>query len=496
MASAVADPYNGRAMGPPKVADGTIFPADQRAAAARLSPRMSELLDRVEAEPELLARRSFESTFAAARKRIPVFLGFDPEAPYGLQPWPVLLSPRREAELARAGRGLTRLMRSIPRRFFDDDPAALHRFYGLESEMLAILLLNEPLGVDEAISRLDMVDTADGVKCVELNCGNPASWQNNAVSQAMREQAPFSDLLAGDGVRWIDTSERLIRHAVTCAAAAPELAGDELNLAIVVATHGARYSLDNHPVDHYRECFRRALAEEGGGRRGRLHVVTNDRMELEGGRLTLAGDPVHAVVGDVDERSRAPLFRAFKAGHLVHLSSPIGPLVLGDKRNLALLSENVDSGVFDAEERAVVERYVPWTRRVVADAASSLHGGPERPLPELLLARRGELVLKGALSVGGEAVVVGRAVTEPEWRRAVEAALDDGGWIVQEYLESTTYPLQCGDEGWAPHRVVWGPFVFGDEYAGLYVRVLPVDAGPVVNMGTGARVALAFVVEG
>ena len=474
---------------------GAIFPADQRAAAERLSPRMGELLDRVEAEPALLARRSHQAALTAARRRIPVLLGFDPAAPYGLQTWPLLLSAEREAELARAGRGLARLMRGVPQRFFAGDPTALQRFYGLESEMLAILLLSEPLGIDEAICRLDMVDTVDGVQCIEFNCGNPAAWQDNSVSPALAERSPFADLLAAGSARWIDSADRLIRHAVRCGAAAPEVVGGELNLAIVVATHGVRYSLDNHPVDHYRDRFAAALAEVGGGRSGRLHMVTNDRLEFDAGRLVLDGDRIHVVVGDVDERSRAALFRAFKAGHLVHLSSPIGPLVLGDKRNLALLSENVGSGSFDDEEREVIERYVPWTRRVTSDAAAAFRGDGERPMPDLLLARRCDLVLKGALSAGGEAVVIGAAASEEAWRGAVEAALDDGGWIVQEYLESATYPLRCGDDGWAPHRVVWGPFVFGDEYAGLFVRVMPESLGSVVNMSTGAEVAMAFVVE-
>lgn len=470
------------------------FPPAQRDAAESLSAGALRLLERVEAEPELAERRRHREVLEAARRRIPVFLGFDPDAPYGLQPWPLLLSRQRRDDLERVALGLARLMRSLPGRLFGGDAAAVRRFYGLESDMLAVLLLAEPTGIDEALCRLDVVDTADGAKVMEFNSGNPAAWQDNAVSPAFPQASPFADLLDERRATWTDTADHLIRHAVRCGVSSPVADGDELNLAVVAATHSEGYSKDNHPVDHYRECFRSALDGVGEGRRGRLHLVANDELAFEKGALVVDGDRIHVVFGDVDERNRQHLFRAFKAGNLVHLSSPVGPLVLGDKRNLAVLSERAgDEGLFDADERRLIERYVPWTRRVITEAAASFRGGPERPLPELLRDHRRDLVLKGALSFGGEDVVVGRTVEEDRWRHTVQGALESGGWVVQEYLEAVTYPLQHGEEGWAPHRVVWGPWVAGDEYAGLFVRVMPEERGPVVNMVTGATVGMAFL---
>lgn len=476
------------------------FPADQRAAAAGLSAGYARLLERVEADPSLLTRERFAAMIAAAQRRIPVFLGFDPAAPYGLQPWPVLLSAERRDEMAAASVGLARLMRALPGRLFGDDAAALQRFYGLETQMLAMLLVAEPSGIPETISRLDMVDTAEGLKCMEFNSGNSAAWQDNVVSPVfLSEASPFADLLGEMGATWTDTSRRLLRHAVTSVMAHPVGSEGDLDLAVVVATHSSHYSKDNHPESHYQRQYARALAELAPGRRGRLHLVANDELTFEGGHLVVGGRRVRVVFGDIDERSRHSLFRALKAGSLVHLSSPVGPLVLGDKRNLAVLSAaaakpaaNPADDLLDDAERQLVEHYIPWTRRAATDAVATFRDDAERPVPELLRRHRADLVLKGALSFGGEDVVVGRVTEEAEWERAVETALEHGGWVVQEYLESVTYPLQLGDEGWAPHRLVWGPWVAGDEYAGLFVRLMPEARGPVVNMVTGATVGMAF----
>ena len=476
------------------------FPATAWESAGRLSPAARAFLERVAADPSLLRRDRFGELLAACRAVIPTLVGFDPARPYGLQPWPVLLTPSRRRELARAAVGLARIVRTLPARMFGGDPAAVAAYYGLESELLAALLLAEPTALESTICRGDFVDGPGGVVCVELNFGNVASWQDNAVSAAYLASPPIAGWVAEAGLDlvWEDTVGRLFRHAVATCAARPALQGEpgadgRLDLAVVAATGGI-YGLDNHPVPVYRDRFAAALAELAPGRRGEVHVVGAEDVVFERGRLVVAGAPVHGVIEELDRVTPRELFRAHKAGRLELFTGPIGPLVLGDKRNLALLSERCDGGTFDAAERELIRRHVPWTRRV--ERRPVAYGGAERPLPELLATERGAFVLKQATAVGGRGVVVGRSEEAAAWRAAVERALAEGSWVAQEYVDTPTYPFQAGEEGWSPHRLVWGPFVFGQDYAGLFVRLLPTAAGPVVNLGRGAVVGLAFEVAG
>jgi hypothetical protein len=467
------------------------FPPDQRRAAAALSPAAARFLDAVEADPRLLRRSAFEPALAAARRVIPTLVGFDPAQPYGLAPWPVLIGAGRRAELARTIEGLGALVRTLPRRFFAGDPARVAAYYGLESPLLAALLLAEPTGIAETICRGDVVDTPGGLRVVELNFGNVASWQDNAVSAAYLASPPIADWLAAEGLTaaWDDTSDRLIRHAVGWCAARGHAAGGRLDLAAVAATRGI-YSLDNHPREHYRQRFAAALAELAPGALGELHVVGTEALAFGAQGVSIGGTRIAGVVEELDEVTGRDLFRAFKARRVELFTGPIGPLVLGDKRNLALLSER--RAELSPAESDLVDRTVPWTRRVERRAVD--YGGVERPLPELLLAEPGAFVLKEATAVGGQGVVVGAAAERDAWRAAVDRALAEGNWIAQEYLATPTYAFQSGDEGWAPHRLVWGPFLFGDDFGGLFVRILPVSRGPVVNLGRGAQVALAFTV--
>lgn len=469
---------------------------EQRFAARRLSPAAERLLDQVELTPALLSREVFAPLYAAARRRIPTILGMDPAGPYRLQPWPLLLSSGRAAEMAKASRSLVRLIRQIPRRAFGDDPAAVQRYYGLDSELLATLLLSHPHGMDDVPFRLDVVDTPQGWKCLEVNAGNVAGWPTNALGPVGLGHGPLAGFLEEEKVHWDDTVGPLIRHAVERCVAEPDLLdGGGLNVAVVAAAKGVYSLRDNHDRALYDRAFQAALAELAPGVRGRLHLVGPDDLRFEAGRLVLGGDRIHGVLEILDEPTRRDLFRAFKAGQLKLLSAPAGPLVLGDKRNLALLSEHAGDGLLDPVERELVERFVPWTRRVSATATASFPGAPERVLPDLLREHRRDLVLKGGLSVGGEHVVVGRHVSEERWRQAMESALAGDGWVVQEHLDVATVPLQLADggAGWAPHRVVWGPFIFGDRYGGVFVRVAPADRDPVVNVSNGAEVALAYV---
>jgi hypothetical protein len=145
------------------------FPPEQRAAAAGLSPAAVRFLDAAAADPRLLSRATFAPALSAAQAVIPTLFGFNAAKPYGLSPWPVLITRERRAELARTIVALGRLMRTLPERFLGADPERVARFYGLESPFLAAVLLAEPSGLAETTCRGDLVDTADGLRVVEMN---------------------------------------------------------------------------------------------------------------------------------------------------------------------------------------------------------------------------------------------------------------------------------------------------------------------------------------
>jgi len=70
----------------------------------------------------------------------------------------------------------------------------------------------------------------------------------------------------------------------------------------------------------------------------------------------------------------------------------------------------------------------------------------------------------------------------------VREAMEEGGWIVQERVESKPYfyPPQPGAAP-VPNTVIWGLFCTGSRYGGGCLRMLPQGAGEgIVSGGHGA----------
>jgi hypothetical protein len=158
-----------------------------------------------------------------------------------------------------------------------------------------------------------------------------------------------------------------------------------------------------------------------------------------------------------------------------------------DKRNLALLSENEGLEAWTQEDRALIRDHIPWTRMV--SPRTTTWRGAEVQFPGFLLDHRDDMVLKRGLGTRGENVHVGRYLPPDVWEDRVREAVEEGGWIVQERVESRPYfyPPQGGGAP-VPHTVVWGLFCTGSRYGGGCLRMLPQGAGEgIVNGARGAH---------
>ena len=460
-------------------------------AGGRLSGASAAFQRFVERNPEALERASFAELEHHG-------VG----SPYPLQPWPALVDKARVAEMERVSTGIARLIKSLPRRVFDNDPERLRDFYGLGSAELARLMVQPPDGLAAAIGRGDFLDTSEGLKCLEFNMLSAlGGWEAPLWAEAYLRVPLFARFLQEERLRVAcrDTVALLLAHAV---AEARELGtAGEINVALVTPEQAAGahgHHLESWVASRYAEALRR----EAPGASGAVVVVPYAGLKERAGALWAgdrAGDRagerrIHAAVELHDEGTAAQALRCFRAGSLKLFNAPIRA-VLTDKRNLALLSEGGD--FLNPAERELVARHVPWTRRLAA--APATRRGHEVWLPELALKSREELVIKKARAGRGSAVYLGAATPEALWRERVERALAEGDWIVQEQVEPLPYVHQLGERGSAPHDVVWGLFALGDRYGGGFLSLAPSEArtrmeGGVVNIMRGATVGIIFEV--
>ncbi|HYG65661.1 MAG TPA: hypothetical protein VEL74_23965, partial [Thermoanaerobaculia bacterium] len=164
-------------------------------------------------------------------------------------------------------------------------------------------------------------------------------------------------------------------------------------------------------------------------------------------------------------------------------NSPVA-MLLGDKRNLALLSERADSPVFSEEERQILRDHLPWTRRV--ESTETTFQGERVPLLDFISSHREDLVLKKGRSLAGQDVFIGRFTSQDEWDKVLGEVAPQRDWIVQAFAESRPYLFQNDEYGCSPHDAVWGPFVFGKTYAGAILRLQPKRLLGIVNLTRGA----------
>jgi hypothetical protein len=417
-----------------------------------------------------------EDPDACDRAQFAVLARENPLPYYRLQPWPLPMSASSVRSLEATSLGLVRLIATLPRRFFDNDPDRLHAFYGIRGAWWMALATAEPDGIAAALYRPDFIETARGFQCVEVNGGNPGGWLISALAPLYPRVPVIARGLqrAGVELRWRNTARLLFAHFIHQVRGLSDGADDGLIVAVTVDRAAPR---DFPPAarELCRTELRAAVRDAWPGVDGDVVFVTWEELECGGGRLCHRGRTISALVTEApggDGESERQAFRCFKAGHL-HLAKPPATLILSDKRNLALLSAGMSRGPFSDAERRLIAASIPWTRCVIDGVVDFDRATVD--LRDLLANHRAGLVLKRATSHGGEDVYLGPILSDAHWTDAVRTAFDGGDWVVQEYLEPRPHLLlgPAGDP--VAHHIVLGVFVVGDCPAGGLLRVLRAD---------------------
>jgi len=471
-----------------------VFSEEDKSHQQELSVTARRFLEYVESHPELLEHDSYAQLFRSVRAVVGTICGVDAPIETALQPWPVFLSPERHRELERVGLEVARLFCSVPERLFGSDARKIADFLGLESDLMASLLLAEPNLLRETLCRSDFLMTSEGLKLLEFNIGNLGGLQATALAPQILRQEPVQKFLEEQQaeVRSHDILESMFRHVLRHCLATP-LAAEELNLLITIGNEGP-WSFSTHPVPLYRKLFTQIMRELAPGKKGRVEVARMADVEFPGSEVHVRGRRFQAVIEQNDVRPSQEIFRSFKAGLVNCYTSPIG-MILGDKRLLAALSTPPPGpDPFTPEERRLIEAHIPWTRRVVGKGDS--FRGFQGDWGELLRRHREKLVLKTATGYGGAEVFVGPSLSDEAWNETVEQALAGDDWVVQEFLRALPVIAQKGARGAEPFNIVWGLFTFGEDYGGALLRMGAQSGSPVINITQGAQIGVGYEVLG
>lgn len=448
-----------------------------------LSPRYADFIRNAMTRPATCSLEDFD------RSALPEFLR---QYQNPMQRWPVIVSKERHEQFGRVATGLVRLLRNVVSLAFGDDFEQAKAYFRLDEDVPMRRLFASRRGLDYCIARGDFVLTENGPKLLEFNMGpGIGGWQINMFERLYRSDPHISWVFSDTEHRLTTTNPigLMIAHAFATAQRqfAERISPDAINVGVAVPPE-----LKSSAQELIFARRPSAKGSAGGG--GRVFSFAEDAtVENADGVVRINGQDAHAIVALTYAHKTWVVERfqdAFERGEIVLLNAP-APVVLGNKCAVALLSELADSHRLDVSNQALVSAAVPWTRRVERGIHMQ-YTTASGPLQEIARKFQDRLVLKPDDDTNGNGVVIGRYADKGRWKVAVEEALHDGHYVVQEYCSSRLLYAPANGQV-QPHRFVWSAFVFGDAFAGSYVRMMPdADRDGVINCYRGATEAIVF----
>lgn len=404
---------------------------------------------------------------------------------------PMLLAGEDLAPLVRDLLDIFDLLASLPERLFDGDLRRYAAAVGLtpiEADMAVRMATPWP---PVFLGRADLYRDAGGFKLLEFNLGSSlGGYQTGELNRIMLQADLVREFADREGLRYVDTMPILadmLRRSQPGSYGRPG--------PVVAITEWPDTFSEWGPT--VRSLAAR-LREFGVDAR-HCHL---GQLREEHGSLTLDGTPVDTVfrhftmaevIGTRDGPSLVePVVRAHERG-VADMFTPLSHALLGNKLALTLLCEERHRDTFTSQELALVDRLLPWTRRL---ATGRVHiDGGEVDLLDLCLERKDELVLKAATQFGGRGVHTGWTMGERDWAAAVEAAMD-GPFVVQERVVPVPEPIPDPRTGaLEPWIVNWGLFLTAGGYSGSFLRASSQPDAGIVNYHGGAWTGTCFFTD-
>jgi hypothetical protein len=416
---------------------------------------------------------------------------------YQLQSWPTFVNQRRKREISEASINVFELIKKLPQRIFNNDPLEISRYYEMPVNMVKVQLESTNEGhLKNLLGRGDFIFSASGLKCIEYNISvNLGGWQV-ALWEPLYQQTPVITRFLKENHIEIKNKNLLftfLEHITNAALETLEPDGKEMNTALVIPGYRRHESQGDKQEFYLNRLYKKLLTLRHKNIKGRVMFCDYHQLRAGNRCVYFKDKRIHSLVETCEGMVPPGIMAVFKAGNIRIYNGPVTGLLV-NKLNLALLSENQDAKIFRPDERKIIKKYIPWTRKIIRNETT--WQGETVTLPDFILSQREQLVIKPSTGYGGEGVCIGQYFPAARWDALVKRALAEKNWLVQEYVPSSPYYYQYGEEGYAVHGAIWGFFVFGSQYAGGYIRVQPPKPGSgIINCYMGATVSVILEVE-
>jgi hypothetical protein len=417
---------------------------------------------------------------------------------FKLQPWPTFINQSRRKEMEEAGTIVCNLTKSLPKRLFNNDPHKISQYYEIplheaERQLKGISTRH----LDNLMARGDFIlSPSDGWKCLEYNVtAHLGGWQIPMWEPLYLSTPVISKFFEEYKPRIINQNliSILLSHVIENTLNNSLDNNGEIITALAIPMQDFKRNTSKHFELYINHLYRRELNKKDKRLRGEVIICTDNDLSVHNNFVFYKDKKINSLIELNREYGKDEVANVLEAGNICLYNGNIKEL-LGYKLNMALLSENGDSGYFTDEEKKQIKKYIPWTRKIIPGYTH--YKGKKVELKNFIIGNRENLIIKPSPGYGGDGVHIGPKISQNRWEEAIETAFRKKNWLVQEYIEPTAYLYQQGENGCALHDTVWGFFIFGPHYAGEWIRVLSQESNQgVINCHQGAEVSVIFEIE-
>jgi uncharacterized circularly permuted ATP-grasp superfamily protein len=187
------------------------------------------------------------------------------------------------------------------------------------------------------------------------------------------------------------------------------------------------------------------------------------------------------------------LLNAYRAGAICMVNSFQSKLI-HKKALFVVLTDPHHSYLFNEAEQAAINAHVPWTRHVTAGHTD--YKGSQVDLLEHIRDSRDRLVLKPNDDYGGHGIYIGWNATEHEWDEALQVALANGDYLVQERVPTAreVFPalLEDGSIHYAEQLVDLDPLLYFGKVGSAFTRL---SFSELANVSSGGGMVPTLIIN-
>jgi len=364
----------------------------------------------------------------------------------------------------------------------------LQDYLGLTEDERRLIATDPKFKGVSRLSRFDSFLTEEALSFVELNAETPAGVAYADVATdiflSLEVMKTFQEKFK---VSRLNGLKHLLRVLLSAYA---EYAGHSNRPQIAIVDYKGL------PTQREFELVKEFFESEG------YKTIIADPRELEykNGRLQKDGFEIDLVykrllVNEFLEKKDEcmNLLKAYEDQAVCLVNSFRGKLV-HKKLLFGLLTDERYKNFFTAREHELIQKHVPWTRRV--EERSTEHAGKKVDLLQFTRDYRDNLVLKPNDDYGGRGIFIGWESSESEWDDAINIALQ-GDYLVQERVKTSRqvfpYIKDDGDVEFIDQLIDLDPLLYDGKVGSAFTRL---SGSALANVTAGGGMVPVFIVEG